>query len=326
MENLCPGYNDKVVVLAFECLNCLEFMLTKWTQSPPRENLQQISKAVLAKALAAKLLDVQEHGVVRPSAWDHRSFFKQGIFRISSFLICWFLTYIKPPNFRKPMKSKDVIWISIFHHTIQLRSFDQVVTAGRDEKWLGPLTYVCWGSVVRPDQVSNRQRIHGLFFSRRCTTGNDEQTWTAAMKFTSGNICDIDKKESMAAQLQALWFLWRQRVADCINCFRGSLHVYFKRNVLVSCQGGGFRKKDLLPRALPAIGWGRRMYRYWGDGYQSYQSNRGIFINHAMGIIPLMGNAHFKGSQYGMDDHPPYTVVCVAPSTYVLTYSLQLTT
>jgi hypothetical protein len=42
-----------------------------------------------------------------------------------------------------------------------------------------------------------------------------------------------------------------------------------------------------------------------------------------------MGNAHFKGSQYGMDDHPPYTVVCVeprGPSTYVLTYSLQLTT
>lgn len=42
VENLCPGYNDKVVVLAFECLNCLEFMLTKWTQSPPRENLDNI--------------------------------------------------------------------------------------------------------------------------------------------------------------------------------------------------------------------------------------------------------------------------------------------
>lgn len=39
------------------------------------------------------------------------------------------------------MTSKDVICISIFHHTIRWRSFDQVVTAGREHTFAEDLSF-----------------------------------------------------------------------------------------------------------------------------------------------------------------------------------------
>ena len=197
------------------------------------------------------------------------------------------------------MRIKDVIGRSIFssHYPGCDRWKRWTVTGTFDMRLL---------RICRSTRSSQRQAANSWaqVFSRRCTTENDEQTWTAAMKFTAGNICDIDNQESRARSTTSrivgslkLWtslniferYLSKAACRRLHQLLQRCLPVDFNRNVLVSCQGG----------------WGRRMYWYTDWQIGGWLSIQWIPLEAFSSRVPRM--------QWMTTPH----IVCVDPSTNV---------